>query len=312
MRGKCIPWRSLKSKSVPQCMANLHVIISAHTWYIPVHTLYASTYSVCTSTYKYVLKILISYNGSGFQMKAAALRKERTRSNHIWTKARRLKDGPEGLCGLAEQEVRRAQLKATADHYKKVRKEAFHTHSSNVWVWMMLEWVMLRGSNNRRTKNGLLINNHWRQTLSRSTLMQATGITNELWSTNATAWVQSLRSKWSWTRCTTLNLKVLSSAMVWWAQAYPFWRGVCFVTRSSVTRSSCQSWYSSGRPCEPGEPVRPPHLATCKVTQLKRTWRPSGRPAGPTTGHQPQRVRAGPTGIWRRHSLQKTASHTIL
>ncbi len=30
----------------------------------------------------------------------------------------------EALRGLAEQEARRAQLKATADHYKKVRKEA--------------------------------------------------------------------------------------------------------------------------------------------------------------------------------------------
>ncbi len=28
--------------------------------------------------------------------------------------------------------------------------------------------------------------------------------------------------------------------------------------------------------------------------------------------HRPQRVRAGPTGIWLRCSLQKTASHTIL
>ncbi len=32
----------------------------------------------------------------------------------------------EALCGLAEQEARYTQLKATRDHYKKLRKEAFN------------------------------------------------------------------------------------------------------------------------------------------------------------------------------------------
>jgi hypothetical protein len=62
---------------------------------------------------------------------SAAQRKNRTRSNHLLAKARRLEEGLGSLV-WAGRAGSNTQLKANRDHYKKLRKEAFHQQT-----WMI-------------------------------------------------------------------------------------------------------------------------------------------------------------------------------